>query len=154
MAFFNQYLKNQDEPLLKGASPDYPELTLPRLKADGILASTVLPRNLNASIQVSPFGYVHKHTRTARPRLKRFIQLLTPLSYTMSHVAEHCSWGEPNLGYLGVLPQCHKYNPTPLLCSQVLFDGAVISAFHYIPPLKVVGFPQIFCKACISQSSV
>jgi hypothetical protein len=42
-----------------------------------ILASTVLSRYPNASIQVSPFGYVHKHTRTARPRLKRFIQFLT-----------------------------------------------------------------------------
>jgi hypothetical protein len=28
----------------------------------------------------------------------------------MSHVAEHCSWGEPNLGYLGVLPHWQKYN--------------------------------------------
>jgi len=25
----------------------------------------------------------------------------------MSHVAEHCRWGEPNIGYLGVLSRCH-----------------------------------------------
>lgn len=36
----------------------------------GILASSVRPRDLNTSTQLSPFGYVHKHTRTARPRLK------------------------------------------------------------------------------------
>ncbi len=71
----------------------------------------------------------------------------------MSHVAEHCSWGEPNLGYLGVLPQCHEYNPTPRLRCQVLFDGAVISEFRYIPPLKVVGFAQIFCKFAIALTN-
>ena len=25
----------------------------------------------------------------------------------MSHVAEHCRRGEPNIGYLGVLSRCH-----------------------------------------------
>jgi hypothetical protein len=49
-------------------------LTLRAPKGMRILASTVRTRYPNASIQISPFGYVHKRTRTARPRLKRFIR--------------------------------------------------------------------------------
>ncbi len=43
----------------------------PHSKEMRILASSVRTRNPNTSIPISPFGYVHKHTRTARPRLKR-----------------------------------------------------------------------------------
>jgi hypothetical protein len=49
-------------------------LTLLDYRGTRILASSVLPRYPNASIQISPFGYVHKRTRTARPCLKGFIQ--------------------------------------------------------------------------------
>ncbi|GEM_PF-4474349 len=50
------------------------ELTLLDYRGTRILASSVLSRHLNASIQMPPFGYVHKRTRTVRPRLKGFIQ--------------------------------------------------------------------------------
>jgi hypothetical protein len=38
----------------------------PLPKGEGILASSVLPRIISNPL----FGYVHKHTRTARPRLE------------------------------------------------------------------------------------
>lgn len=39
----------------------------------------------------------------------------------MSHVAEHCGWGEPNIGYLGVLPLCHLLYST--LIEEFVLEG-------------------------------
>jgi len=44
----------------------YGVVDTPLPKGEGILASSVLPRIISNPL----FGYVHKHTRTARPRLE------------------------------------------------------------------------------------
>lgn len=54
-------------PLVAILNGTFDSIDTPRHKCRRILASSVLPRYLNASTQIPPFGYVHKHTRTARP---------------------------------------------------------------------------------------
>ena len=102
----------------------------PQPKGVRILVSTVLSRYLNASIQISPFGYVHKRTRTARPRLKRFIRFL---AFTPTFVQD--------LGF--ILPgfrirSCPRLPTSSFLCAlyrYILLSHNVVSLF---PNLKVV----------------
>ncbi len=72
------------------------------------------------AFKIPPFAYVHKRTRTARPRLKGFIQLLFTLSYNKSTKLSIVDGEHPTLPHESLLDYGQYYYPVFLDTLSIL----------------------------------